>query len=66
MHHKGHEWQWRSEPYSSWCISHSSKEMNTEKKRVSIALVLILLHKIEHLFDVKHKIGQGLNVKRSG
>jgi hypothetical protein len=43
--------------------SHSSKEMNTDQKRMSVALVIILLHKIRHLFDGKHKVtvGQKLN-----
>lgn len=40
---------------------HSSKEMNTDQKRVSVALVIILLHKIWHLFDGEHKVGRRLN-----
>jgi hypothetical protein len=36
--------------------SHSSKEMSAEQKRVSVAFVIILLHKIRHLFDGKHKV----------
>jgi len=39
--------------------SHSSKEMNTEQKGVSVAFVTILLRKIRHLFNGKHKVSKG-------
>lgn len=39
--------------------SHSSKEMNTEQKGVSVAFVTILLREIRHLFNGKHKVGRG-------
>ena len=38
--------------------------MSAEQKRVSVAFVIIPLHKIRHLFDSKHKVGQRLSAER--